>query len=194
MVLKNRFFVEIFVELKSYLSCFTLFDNCLVESKIINCYHYTFFDLGFKYLVRIKKAYLFTTLSFIVLKMRLLESLFNETKIELLNFKNGLNNKRIWLILKKAFETRTFLQCHFLNSVKSGFAIGFCGIVGYMPKKYSLFSKKKVTSVFIIVSLDLFRKTFILSQKQVNKLASRSLYKLQSKLTFIGKKCLYFNG
>jgi len=184
----GRFYKKVAKEFKTYMTCFIFFNYSLIESAVIKCYNYFFFDLGFKYLVKIKKAYRFNFLNFTILKIIKLDTLFNETKIEYLNIKSNITNKKVWFILKKAFENKSFLICRILNPIKDGFAVGFCGVVGYLPKKYYVFDKKLITSVFTITSVDLFKKTFIVSQKQINKLSSRCLYKLNSKIKYLLKK------
>ena len=169
----DRFYKNMLKELKTHMTCFIFFNYSLMESVVIKCYNFYFFDLGFKYLSKAKKAYRFNFLNFIILKLVKLETLFNEIKVKYLNTKLNITNKEVWIKLKKAFENRSFLICRILNPIKNGFSIGFCGIIGYIPKKYCVFGKKLIASVFTIVNIDLFKKTFIVSQKQTNKLTSR---------------------
>jgi len=178
----NRYYIKAVKDLKYYMGCFIFFFNASIEGSIIKCFRYDFFDIGFKYLIRVKKINKYLHLNFIDLKIIALETLFSETNILSLN--KNVVNKKVWALLKKAFDTRSFLVCQFLNAIKNGFAIGFCGVVGYIPKKYFASNKKIISSVFVILALDLYKKTFILSQKQVNKLASRSLYKLKSMVDY----------
>lgn len=186
----GRFYKNVAKELKTYMSCFIFFSYSLIESAVIKCCNFYFFDFGFKYLAKIKKTFRFNTLTFIALKIIKLETLFNEIKIEYLNITSNISNKKVWFILKKAFENRSFLTCRILNPIKNGFAVGFCGVVGYLPKKYYVFGKKLIVSVFTIVNVDLFKETFIVSQKRINKLTSRCLYKLNSKIKYLLKKNL----
>jgi hypothetical protein len=178
----NQFYRNTKRQFKEYLNCFLFFSNTIIESYVLNCFNFSFFDLGFKYLIKIKKL-----LSvFIIVKIVTLETLFHETKVKYFNYKNIFIKRKIWSILKKAFENKNFLICRILNTIKNGFSIGFCGIVGYLPKKHCL-SKNLFSSVFIITSLNIFKKTFILSQIQLNRLCSRILYKLRSKMNYIQK-------
>lgn len=184
----SRFYKNVIKELRHYMSCFIFFHYTFVQSTIVKCRNFYFFDLGFKYLVKVKKAYKFYFLHSVTLKVVKLETLFNEIKVSFFHANNSRSNTKIWLIIKKAFETKSFLTCRILNATKNGFAIGFCGIVGYIPKKYCILSRKQTLSIFSILNIDLFKKTFTLSQKQVSRLVSRCLYKLNSKIKHLQKR------
>ena len=91
----------------------------------------------------------------------------------------------MWSILKKSYKYKCILKGKILNSIRFGFSVGICGLIGFLPKRF--FLSKSNNSLFIISSLDPLKKTFILSQNGINKLCSRIIIKLSSKIMYISK-------
>jgi ribosomal protein S1 len=181
----NKFYTKAIQEFKHNLNCFSLFDNRVVEGIVLEYNNSHFIDIGFKYLIKMRKLHPLN--NSIILKIIKLETLFNDLHVNYVSLKYDLNNKLNWFILKKAFENKCFLNGKILNPVRNGFSVGICGFVGFIPKKHCINYKYNVSSIYIITSFNLFKKTFSLSQKQINKIASRTLFKLSSKIIYISK-------
>jgi hypothetical protein len=56
-----------------------------------------------------------------------------------------------------------------------------------MPRKYALDNNSSSKSIFIINSVDVLKKTFVVSQKQIDKITFRALFKLSSQISYISK-------
>nr|YP_010577923.1 ribosomal protein S1 [Cryptomonas pyrenoidifera]UZP15143.1 ribosomal protein S1 [Cryptomonas pyrenoidifera] len=180
-----KFFKNDIQEFKNSLNCFSLFEDRITEGANFELSDSISIDVGFKYIIKIKKgsSHNYYTL----LKLIKLETLFNDSLIDFSNSKNNLNKKSNWLIIKKAFDIKCFLPGKILNPIKNGFSVGVCGFIGFMPKKYALDSYSNLKSVFIINNIDVLKKTFILSQRQIDKTTFRVLFKLSSQLSYISK-------
>ena len=141
--------------------------------------------MGFKYIIKIDidtYSKYHTLLKFIKL-----ETLFNDSLIDFSSTKNSITRKFNWSIIKKAFNARCILPGKVLNPVKNGFSIGIFGFIGFMPKKYAIDNNPPLKSIFIINSIDIFKKTFIVSQKQIDKTTFRVLFKLSSQISYVSK-------
>ena len=90
-------------------------------------------------------------------------------------------------LLKKAFNVKCILNGRVLNPVKDGFSVGIFGFVGFMSRKDTVINNVNFRSVFNIVSIDIFKKTFVVSQKQLDKAIFRVLFKLSSQISYISK-------
>jgi ribosomal protein S1 len=181
----DKFYKDVLIQLKTSTNCFNLFDNRVIEGAVVEFNNFFLVDIGFKYLIKMKKSY---SLSYyIILKIVKLETLFNDLHVNYMNLKNDLNYKLNWSILKKAFQNKCFVIGRVLNPVRNGFSVGICGFVGFMPKKYTINNVNNVTSVFVINNIDLLKKSFVVSQKQINKITCRTLFKLSSQLIYVSK-------
>lgn len=172
-------------QFKLYLNCFSLFENRIIESINLQFGNYIFVDVGFKYVIKvnIKNYSKYHTL----LKFIKLETLFNDSLIDFSNTKNSISRKSNWSVIKKAFKLRCILPGKVLNSVKNGFSVGIFGFIGFMPKKYALDNNLSSKSIFIVNSVDVLKKTFVVSQKQIDKTTFRALFKLSSQISYISK-------
>ena len=181
----SKFFKNDIQQFKLYLNCFSLFENRIIESVRFNLNNYTFIDVGFKYNIRLNSdtcSNYYTLLKFIKL-----ETLFNDSLIDFSNTKNSITRKFNWSIIKKAFNIRCILPGKVLNPIKNGFSIGILGFIGFMPKKYAIDNNSSLKSIFVINSIDIFKKTFTVSQKQIDKITFRVLFKLSSQISYISK-------
>ena len=172
-------------QFKTSLNCFNLFENRIIEGVVFQYSDFAVIDVGFKHLIKIDlPSKLSNTL---ILKIIEFDNLFNDLNINYMELKNDLNYRFTWSILKKAFQYKCFLIGKVLNPVRNGFSIGICGFVGFIPKRYFTNNHNKTSSVFIISHIDLIKKTFVLSQKQINKITARTLFKLSSQIIYVSK-------
>ena len=170
---------------KNSLNCFSLFENRITQSVNIELSDFIFVDIGFKYIIKIKKESCQKDNTLI--KFIKLETFFNDSLIDFSNSKNNLNRKLNWFNIKKAFNLKCIISGKILNPIKNGFSVGVCGFVGFMPKKYALESYSNLKSVFIINNIDISKKTFVLSQRQIDKTTFRVLFKLSSQISYVSK-------
>ena len=181
----SKFLKNDIEQFKSYLNCFSLFENRITDSIHFQFDNYALVDVGFKYIIKIDidtYSKYHTLLKFIKL-----ETLFNDSLIDFSSTKNSITRKFNWSIIKKAFNARCILPGKVLNPVKNGFSIGIFGFIGFMPKKYAIDNNPPLKSIFIINSIDIFKKTFIVSQKQIDKTTFRVLFKLSSQISYVSK-------
>ena len=141
--------------------------------------------MGCKYIVKADKK-LYET-RYTLLKFVKLETLFNDSLINSLIAKNNISQNSNWSMIKKAFAIKSILPGKILNAFKKGFSVGIFGFVGFIPKKYLLTSSFNSKSVFIVNSININKKTFVLSQKKINKSIFRILFKLSSQISYISK-------
>jgi hypothetical protein len=183
--LNNRFFFKNISNLKNFINCYILFKNRLLEGQILNLGTTTILDIGFKYTVDLHKYY--SNGDYLFLKLNKSETVFNDFCLNHLNLYANYIYKFNWVIIKKIFQNKYLVLGRFLNIIRGGFSIGICGIIGFLPKKCFVFCNCKLVSAFSITNLNLIKKTFTLSQKHINKIASRALFKLPSKIIYVSK-------
>ena len=181
----KKFFKDDFILVKKHLNCFSLFNNRALEGLVHITNNDTFIDIGFKYIV--KTNIYDNNKYFTFLKILKLETLFNDSEIDYLSIKNNINYKLNWSFIKKAFNIKCILNGRILNPIKDGFSVGICGFIGFLSRKDIVISNVKFKSVFNIVSVDIFKKTFVVSQKQLDKTIFRVLFKLSSQISYISK-------
>lgn len=178
------FFKDALVDFKANINCFSLFDNRIIEGKIYHSKSLSIIDIGFKYLTTVEKCLTTNTINLKVVK---LESILNDLHFDYNRFKRDLVFKLNWSLVKKAFINRCFVRGRVLNPIYNGFSIGVWGFVGFLPKKYSIVNKSNVRSVFIIMSIDYLKNTFVLSQNKIDKTSPRILFRMSSHLSYISK-------
>jgi hypothetical protein len=66
-------------------------------------------------------------------------------------------------------------------------AVGFCGVVAFLPMSYFTTSTMGRLNIFYIVSLDIKKNMIVVSQKNLNKRVHRILRKLASRLIFLNE-------
>ena len=181
----KKFFKDDLTLVKKHLNCFSLFNNRALEGFVHIINNDTFVDIGFKYIV--KTSYHDHNKYFTFLKVLKLETLFNDCEFDYLSIKNNINHKLNWSFIKKAFNVKCILNGRVLNPIKDGFSVGICGFVGFMSRKDTVVNNVNFRSVFNIVSIDIFKKTFVVSQKQLDKAIFRVLFKLSSQISYISK-------
>nr|YP_009476755.1 ribosomal protein S1 [Cryptomonas curvata]AVM81248.1 ribosomal protein S1 [Cryptomonas curvata] len=170
---------------KQHFNCFSLFENRIVQGICFEFGNVIFVDVGFKYIIKLDKQ--FSGKYYTLLKFVKLETLFNDPLIDFLSIRNNIFRKLNWSAIKRAFNLNSILPGKVLNPVKNGFSVGIHGFVGFMPKKHSVITNCSLRSVFIISNIDMLKKTFILSQKQIDKTIFRVLFKLSSQISYISK-------
>jgi len=180
----KKFYRDAFVNFKNNINCFTLFSDRIIEGNVYRFKNFSIVDIGFKYLITSEESFLTNTISLKVIK---LESILNDLHSDYNKFKNDLVFKFNWSLIKKAFINRCLLRGRVLNAVYSGFSVGVWGFVGFVPKKYSVVNKCNVRSVFVVMSIDYLKNTFVLSQNKIDKTSPRILYRLSSQLAYISK-------
>jgi len=178
----NKFYNKTLSELKNYLNCFSSPKHRIIEGVTLKFENSYVIDIGYKYLIQVKNGNFLNY--FILLKMFKLETFFKDFDIDFIKFKSDLHNKFNWSVIKKAFENECFLNGKVLNPLRNGFSVGICGFVGFIPKKYYLGDNHNIYSIFILTNVDFMKKTFTLSQKQIDKVTSRTLFKLSSQITY----------
>jgi ribosomal protein S1 len=179
---ENQFYYKTLFELKSYLNCFSSPKYRIIEGVTLKFENSYVIDIGHKYLIQIKNGNISSY--FTILKIFKLETLFKDFDIDYVKFKSDLHNKFNWSVIKKAFENECFLNGKVLNPLRNGFSVGVCGFVGFIPKKYYLSDNHNINSIFVLTNVDFMKKTFTLSQKQIDKVTSRTLFKLSSQITY----------
>ncbi len=183
--LTNRFFFKNTNDLKNFMNCFALFKSRFIEGQILHIKNLYILDIGFKYSLDLCKNY--SNKNIIFLKLKKAETLFNNFSISELDLLADYIYKFNWIIIKKIFQNKYLVLGRFLNIVHGGFSIGICGAIGFLPKKFFVISNKNMVSIFSIINLNLIKKTFIVSQKHINKIVARTLFKLSSKIMYIVK-------
>jgi len=178
------FYTDAFVNLKANINCFSLFNNRIIEGKVYYLRNFSIIDIGFKYLATTEKPLNVSTVS---LKVVRLETILNDLYCDYNRFKNDLASKLNWSLIKKVFINRCLIRGRVLNPIYNGFSIGVWGFVGFVPKKYSITNKCNVRSVFVIMSIDYLKNTFVLSQNKIDKTSPRILFRLSSQLAYISK-------
>lgn len=173
--------------IKKHLNCFSLFDSRMIEAFSFKVGNYSFGDIGFKYVIKIKTSNNSSNNYYLVIKILRLETLFNDCDTDSSSIKDDINRKLNWSFIKKAFNIKCILSGKILNTIKNGFSVGICGFIGFMPKKHSIISYPGNKSVFNIINIDILKRTFILSQKQLHKSIFRILFRLSSQISYISK-------
>ena len=181
---QSFFYKDALVDFKSKMNCFSLFNNRIIEGKIYHFKNLSTVDIGFKYLTTIEK---FSATNAINLKVVKLESILNDLHFDYNRLKTDLVFRLNWSLVKKAFINRCFVRGRVLNPIYNGFSVGVWGFVGFAPKKYSIINKSNVRSVFIIMSIDYLKNTFVLSQNKIDKTSPRILYRMSSQLSYISR-------
>ena len=181
---QSFFYKDALVDFKSKMNCFSLFNNRIIEGKIYHFKNLSTVDIGFKYLTTIEK---FSATNAINLKVVKLESILNDLHFDYNRLKSDLVFRLNWSLVKKAFINKCFVRGRVLNPIYNGFSVGVWGFVGFAPKKYSIINKSNVRSVFIIMSIDYLKNTFVLSQNKIDKTSPRILYRMSSQLSYISR-------
>jgi ribosomal protein S1 len=180
----RKFYRNVFSSFKIEMNCFTLFSNRIIEGNVYHLKNFSTVDIGFKYLVFLDKPSYAST---IPLKVIRLEGILNDIHCDYIKFKNDLAFKLNWSLIKKAFINRCILRGRILNPIYNGFSVGIWGFVGFVPKRHSIIDKCNLRSVFIVMSIDHFKNTFILSQNKIEKTSQKVLFRLSSQLAYISK-------
>ena len=178
------FYKDVLSDFKANINCFSLFNNRITEGKIYHFKNLSLIDIGFKYFTTIEKSLTTNTISLRIVK---LESILNDLHFDYNKLKIELVYRLNWSLIKKAFINRCFIRGRVLNPIYNGFSVGVWGFVGFMPKKYSIINKPNIKSVFVIMSIDYLKNTFVVSQNKIDKTSPRILFRMSSQLSYISK-------
>lgn len=96
-----------------------------------------------------------------------------------------LSTKILFYILLKQKKKKIFLKGRIVDFIRGGFSVGICGYVAFLPKSHSFFKFLGKTTFFYLLSVNFARKSFVVSQKYINKTIKRRLLKLGSRLVYI---------
>ena len=180
----KKFYKDAFVNFKTKMNCFELFSDRIIEGNIYQFENSSIIDIGFKYLIETENLLTNKTINLKVLR---LESRLNDLHCDYNKFKSELVFKSNWCLIKRALISKCFLRGRVLNPIYNGFSIGVWGFVGFIPKKYSIINKCNIRSVFVVISIDYLKNTFVLSQNKIDKTCPRTLSRLSSQLSYISK-------
>jgi hypothetical protein len=158
--------------IKNWLGCYNLNKNRYFEA--LFCKLNRILHVGFKYEILLnqqKKNYE----NLHVLKMFQFETSFNCFFFSF--FIKKLKEKKtyisLYIILSRMHRKKKYIKARILNVIKSGYAVGGSGLVGFLPKSRSFNCDIGFIYLFVILSLDSYRFSYILLQKN-NKTCSIS--------------------
>lgn len=89
---------------------------------------------------------------------------------------------------------KRYVKGRLLNLTRGGYCIGIFGFIGFLPNSHTFLKISKSIGVknnFYIIKIDNNKKSFIISQRHMDKIFKRRLLKLGSRLTYL-KKFNYF--
>jgi hypothetical protein len=179
-VLNYSFYNKITNKLKIYIGFYSFFNSCTVQALIFRNYNYLSVDIGFKYTINIfNYVEPYNKLVFNILNF---QTKNNQLFIRWTNINKNLHLKFCRFILIKALKSKYILSGKILNSTQKIFSVGILGFVCLLPKKKAVTNHIGNNSLFIINKFD---KIFIVSQKQIIRLISRTLIKLFSAISYI---------
>lgn len=192
---------------KSSICCFIPLTKRLIIGKIhvINFSNdILFLDFGFKHEAEIFKNELQLRISIQSLKetfnfmkptsmvqfniITLETTFFNKVFIE--KQKNIIDLKLFYFILllqNKNKQFKHYIKGRFLNVIKGGYAVGLCGYIAFLPLSHALFKKFGLMSLFHLLTIDIEKQIFVVSQSKIDTLLRKQLKKLKSRF-FILKK------
>lgn len=173
-MLINKFNQITYKLIKNTLNCFVCFnDNRTFEGSVYFSNSSFYLTFGNMFLLKVAETFVMNTF---FLKATFFNCFFLGLRINRLVFKKFTSD--VFILIRRAYYQKNFVKGRFLNTLKGGFAIGICGFVGFLPKMLCAFSIIKTYSVYFVQKFDLIKKVFTLSQKSINKLTSRVLFKL----------------
>lgn len=175
----------------------------LIEGKIHNCKlsnNLLFIDFGFKYEIEIFSTELH-------LRIPQFQSVLNQCNFvkqhSILNFniivlhtfflnnfdiktkKSKLSSKTLFYILLKQKRKKIFLKGRIIDSIKGGFSVGICSYIAFLPNSHSFLKYMGKITFFFLLSVNFARKSFVVSQRNINKTIKRKLLKLGSRLVYM---------
>lgn len=167
--------------IKKSQTCFGNFYNRVVEGIICRSNLKLFIDFGFSSLIEYKNFSNFDCQNLVLISLHQLNSVFDNVVID--RFFSNKDFRFIYVLyfLKKAYIKKCFLKGRFLNVTRNGYSVGICGTIGFLSKVQlylPYFNRKFDNSIFYISKLDLIKRIYILSQKNIIKQSSRVLFKL----------------
>lgn len=96
-----------------------------------------------------------------------------------------LSTKILFYILLKQKRKKIFLKGRTLDIIRGGYSVGICGYIAFLPKSHAFFKLLGKITFFYLLSVNFARKSFVVSQKYINKTIKRRLLKLGSRLIYI---------
>lgn len=200
----NKYRYNTLKNFKLSVCCFIPFNQRLIKGKIhlISLSNdILFLDFGFKHEVeifrnelkiRIKLTSLTETcnyikpISMVQFNIITLETFFfNKILIE--KQKNIIHLKLFYFLLflqNKNKPKKYYIKGRLLNRIKGGFAVGICGYIAFLPLSHSLFKKLGTfggMSLFYVLTVDIEKQVFVISQSRIDSLFKKRLKKLKSR-------------
>lgn len=192
MIHNNRFTNKQQTAIKNWLPCYKLERNRIIEGEIkksnSNLIHITTqlkYDIHF-YTDKTDNLTLQDE-KLAQLRLNSLESLFNTITVNRSTVQKEQNLNYTREIVKQVYNNKYFIKGRILNPIKGGMAVGFCGVVAFLPMSYFTTSTIGRLNIFYIVSLDIKKNMIVVSQKNLNKRVHRILRKLASRLIFLNE-------
>jgi hypothetical protein len=105
----------------------------------------------------------------------LIETQKNHINLQLFYFLLLLQNKN------QNKPIKYYIKGRFLNPLKGGLAIGVCGYVSFLPLSHALFKKFGLCALFYILSIDIEKKIFVVSQSKIDIRLRKQLKKLKAR-------------
>nr|YP_009476716.1 ribosomal protein S1 [Proteomonas sulcata]AVM81209.1 ribosomal protein S1 [Proteomonas sulcata] len=188
----NRFTIKQTNKIKKALPCFRIERNRVIESQVkMNQSSKIDISTELKYDVNLSKETIHFLQpkknDYIQLRINSIESLFNTITVNTTTVQKDQNKKFTWNILKQTYKNKYFIKGRILNSIKGGMAIGFCGIVAFLPMSHSIPSIIGQINLFQIVSLDIKKTVIVVSQKNLKRRVNQVLRKLASRFIFLNE-------
>lgn len=193
--------------LKSNLGCFSFFSKRNIKGKI-NFFFYNnkiSLDFGFKNSIECFENELqfrlpnfqslkdqcnyFKNVSFIIFRTLNLDSFFFQKILITLKKQKRflLDFQVLYFVWYRLMFNRNFIRGRVIHFLKGGFAIGFFGYIAFLPNSHAFGPRLGLYEMFYFMSFNLEKKTFIVSQKRINKIIKRRLLKLGSKIIYLKK-------
>ena len=88
----------------------------------------------------------------------MLESLFNTITVNRSTVQREQNLNYTRDVVKQVYNNKYFIKGRILNPIKGGMAVGFCGVVAFLPMSYFTTSTMGRLNIFYIVSLEIKKK------------------------------------
>lgn len=97
-----------------------------------------------------------------------------------------------YLLKNQTTSQKFYLKARILNFTKGGYSVGLCGFVSFLPSSHVYLNYLNYVGTVVavyIVSINIINNSVVvvLSQRKLDKLLERQLWKLSSKFMFIKK-------
>ena len=178
----TKFNKNSYILLKSSQSCYGYFYNRIIESYTHKLNSKVYLDFGLNCFIEYSNQKdRVADKSKILVSLCNLNDVFDDISINYFFFCKDFKFLYVWFFIKKSYSNKCYLRGRYLNMLKNGYSIGVCGTVGFLSRIHQhlpYFNKNLNSSVFYVKKLDLTKKVYTLSQKNIVKQSSRVLFKL----------------